>query len=187
MDISFNDDRWVMSATQLADDFGEERDPEVIFNVGFLPAGSGIGVTDSSSKRVEFFTSEAGAVARAISLGWVPPKVAFVTDIDSRSSGIFGTITFTRTTTNLTTGRFVDTSAPDPAADTLVGADPTDLTLRLVSSDTTLSYVLPEGFKSTGGTLGSGAQDVELIYDGSVIATFTIPTGTSDHIFSFAP
>ena len=71
-------------------------------------------------------------------------------------AGISGTMTFHRSGSNLINGLFVDANATDPDTRTLSGVSPYELTLRLVSSDTLLTYELPEGYKATAGELGSG-------------------------------
>lgn len=98
---------------------------------------------------------------------------------------ITGTITFHRSGSNLIDGLFRDAAAADPNALTLEGVNPYDLTLRLVTNDITLPYVLPEGFKEVAGGLGSGTQDVELKYGDTILATFSLTTGTADKIFTF--
>lgn len=100
-------------------------------------------------------------------------------------AGITGTITFHRSGSNLVDGLFRDAAASDPDALTLSGVAPYELTLRLVTNDITLPYVLPEGFKETAGGLGSGTQDVELKYGNTVLAIFSLTTGTGDKIFNF--
>lgn len=98
---------------------------------------------------------------------------------------ITGTITFHRSGSNLIDGLFRDAAAADPNALTLSGVAPYELSLRLVTNDLTLSYVLPEGYKETAGGLGSGTQDVELKYGDTILATFSLTTGTGDKIFTF--
>lgn len=88
---------------------------------------------------------------------------------------ISGQITFHRSGGNLIDGVF----------DSIDGVFEYDLTLRLVTSDTLLTYALPEGFKATAGELQTGSQDVQLEYQGTVLATFTLVTGTQDQVFTF--
>lgn len=109
-----------------------------------------------------------------------------VDEINSIVNPPSGTITFHRSGSNLIDGLFRDASASDPNALTLSeGWVPDQFTLRLVSSDITVPYVLPEGFKETAGGLGSGTQSVELKVGSVLIATFSLTTGTEDKIFTF--